>query len=104
LIQEILKKGYLSRRKDGMSELRINGYKAVGDVIRILEPYIKFKKIQMKALSEACYILSSKRFSMLNREQLLKVVNLILVIQGENYVTKKKKTKQELLQILGLTP
>ena len=28
----------------------------------------------------------------------------VLVIQNENYVTKKKKTRSELLQIIGLTP
>jgi hypothetical protein len=27
-----------------------------------------------------------------------------LVIHKENYVTKKKKTREELLKILGLTP
>jgi hypothetical protein len=36
--------------------------------------------------------------------QLIKIVDLILVIQQENYVTKKKKTKYDLCQILGLTP
>ena len=41
---------------------------------------------------------------MLNRKQLTKLVDLILVIQNENYVTKKKRTRSELFQVLGLTP
>ena len=41
---------------------------------------------------------------MLNKQKLIKLVDYILVIHKENYVTKKKKTKKELLQILGLTP
>ncbi len=103
-IQKILGKGYTSRRNDGMTELRINGYKAVNDIIKILKPYLRFKKIQGEALSEACHMLSSTKFKMLNGEQLVRLVDLVLVIQNENYVTKKKKTRDELLRILGLTP
>ena len=43
-------------------------------------------------------------YRMLDREQIIKLVDLVLMIQKENYVTKKKKTRNELLQILGLTP
>ena len=103
-IQKILGKGYTSRRNDGMTELRINGYKAVYEIIEILKPYLRFKKVQAEALSEACHMLSNTKFKMLNREQLVRLVDLVLVIQNENYVTKKKKTRDELLRILGLTP
>jgi hypothetical protein len=103
-IRKILGKGYFHQRNDGMSELRINGYTSVKDIIDLLKPYIRFKKIQAKALSEACTILSSRKFKVLDREQKIKLIDLILVIQRENYVTKKKKTKDELLQILDLTP
>ena len=41
---------------------------------------------------------------MLDREQKVKLVDLVLVIQNENYVTKREKTRDELLRILGLTP
>ena len=41
---------------------------------------------------------------MLTQKQLLKLVDLILEIQNENYVTKKKKTREDLYTILGLTP
>ena len=102
-IQKVLGIGYLSKRIDGMSELRINGFKSVEKILKMLKPYLKFKKIQAEALAEACEILSTK-FKMLNREQLVRLVDLIIVIQNENYVTKKKKTRNELLQILGLTP
>ena len=103
-IQKILGIGYLSYRNDGMSELRINGFTTVGEILKNLMPYIKFKMIQAKALLESCTILSKTKFNMLNRKQLTKLVNLILVIQSENYVTKKKRTRSELFRILGLTP
>lgn len=103
-IRKILGKGYFSRRNDGMSELRINGFATVGEILKKLIPNIRFKKIQAKALFESCRILSKTKFNMLSREQLTKLVDLVLVIQNENYVTKKKKTQSELLRIIGLTP
>ena len=103
-IGEVLGKGYFHRRNDGMSELRINGFASVKKILDLLVPFIRFKKIQAKALSDACSILSRKKFKMLDREQLVELVDLILVIQKENYVAKKKKTRDELLRILGLTP
>jgi hypothetical protein len=103
-IRKVLGIGYLSRRNDGMSELRINGFETVQEILKDLIPYIKFKKVQAKALFESCIILSSTKFNKLNRKQLTKLVNLILVIQNKNYVTKKKRTRSELFRILGLTP
>ena len=96
--------GYVSRRNDGMSELRINGYRQVASILKSLLPHIRFKEIQSKALMTACEILSSAKFSKLSKKQLEKLVNLILVIQKENYVTKKKKTREELLAQLGFDP
>ena len=103
-IQKVLGIGYISRRNDGMTELRINGFKQVRDILRKLKPFIRFKKLQTQALLESCEILSATKFKMLTKQKLLKLVRYILVIHKENYVTKKKKTRKEFLQILGLTP
>lgn len=103
-IKEVLGIGYISHRNDGMTELRINGYKQVRDILKNLLPHIRFKKLQACALLQACKILSETKFSKLTKKQLAKLVDLILVIQSENYVTKKKKTRSELHKILGLTP
>ncbi len=103
-IREVLGIGYISKRNDGMTELRINGFKQVRNILRKLNPFIRFKKLQSIALLKACEILSETKFKMLTKPKLIKLVDYILVIQSENYVTKKKKTRKELLQILGLTP
>jgi len=103
-IQEVLKIGYISRRRDGMTELRINGFKQVRNILAKLIPFIRFKKLQAHALLKACEILSTTKFKMLNKQKLIKLVDYVLVIHKQNYVTKKKKTREELLQILGLTP
>ena len=103
-IKEVLKIGYISRRKDGMTELRINGYKQIRNILKSLLPYIRFKKLQTRALIKACEILSNTKFKKLSQKQLIELVDLMIVIQKENYITKKKKTRKELLKILGLTP
>lgn len=103
-IQKILGIGYIVKRNDGMTELRINGYKQVNDILTSLFPYIKFKKLQCNAVMKASEILLTTKLNKLDSKQLLQIVNHILVIQNENYVTKRKKTKEELLKLLDLTP
>jgi hypothetical protein len=87
-----------------MTELRINGYTQIRNILKSLLPYIRFKKLQANALLHACEMLSTTTFKKLTKKQFVHLVDDILVIQSENYVTKKKKTKEELLKILGLTP
>ena len=101
-IREILAIGYISKRNDGMTELRINGFKQVRDILKNLVPFIKFKKDQADALYKAADLLS--RSSILSNRELLKLIKFILVIQNNNYVAKRKRTKEELMIVLGLTP
>jgi hypothetical protein len=103
-IKDILGIGYLSKRNDGMTELRINGYEQVKRILGKIRPFIRFKKIQAQALFDACSILSSMSYQKMSRKHLVRLVDLILVIQNENYVTKRKRDKNELMKILGLTP
>ena len=103
-IQEVLGIGYVSKRNDGITELRVNGFKQIRNILIKLNPFIRFKKSQSQALLKACEILSNTKFKMLTKQKLLKLVEYVMVIHKENYITKKKKTREELLQILGLTP
>ena len=102
-IREVLGAGYVSKRNDNMSELRINGFSTVKSILVDLEPCIRFKKVQINAMISACRILDAN-IRMLSKKQLLAIVDLILVIQNENYKAHRKKSKEELLKILGLTP
>ena len=101
-IKNILGIGYISRRNDGMTELRINGFKQVRDILKDTIPFIKFKKEQASALYKASDLLSIS--SALSNKNLLELIKFILIIQNNNYVTKRKRTKEELIEILGLTP
>ena len=103
-IRKIFGIGYISRRNDGMTELRINGFKQVEEILRNLIPFIRFKKEQAKALYNATKLLNQKDSRLLNKKDLLKLANFIITIQENNYITRKKKTKADILKILGLTP
>ena len=103
-IRKVLRIGYISKRNDGITELRINGYEQIRDIIKDLLPYIKFKKTQANEIYKAACILAGKKINELSKNDLLKLVDCIVKIQQCNYATKSKKTKEELLNILGLTP
>ena len=103
-IRKILGIGYISRRKDGMTELRINGFAQTRNIIKSLLPFLKFKKDQAKALYKAADLLSKNQSNRLSRLELLRLVKYILTIQNSNYATRRKKTKDELFKILDLTP
>jgi hypothetical protein len=67
-------------------------------------PYIRFKKVQANAMICACDILANEKFSELGETQLRELVELVLVVQNENYSSRQKRTRSELLKQLGLTP
>ena len=103
-IQKLFGIGYLSRRNDGMIELRINGFEQVRNILKNLLPFIRFKKNQAKSLYKAVNLLSRKTLKDLSGKERLKIIDCILIIQNNNYAAKRKKTKQELMKILDLTP
>ena len=103
-IREIFNIGYISHRKDGMTELRINGFTSVRTVLTQLRPYVRFKQAQVAALLEACAILETTTVSKMSEVQLRKIVDLIFVIREHNYKSNQILTKDTLLLRLGLTP
>ncbi len=103
-IKKTLGCGYIAERNDGVTELCINSFVQVHGVLQLLSPYIRFKKVQFKVLGSACAILVVHTFRTLTKQDLKKLVSFVLLIQGENYASRKKKTKEELYTMLGLTP
>lgn len=103
-IRERLGIGYLSRRNDGMSEIRINGVTQIKNILSQLLPFIRFKKQQAAALYKAACLLEGKKIGNITQEELKAMIGYITVIQDNNYATRKKKSRLELFQILGLTP
>ena len=103
-IRKIFGIGYVSRRRDGMSELRINGFKQVLLLLRLIEPYVRFKKKQVSLLIEACTMLVQKKMRLMSKSELKKLVDLAFALKRENYTSNSSHTKEEVLSRLGLTP
>ena len=87
-----------------MTELRINGFKQARKIVGDLLPFIRFKKKQARALYKASSLLASKKSKHLSERDLRMIADRILVIQENNYVTRRKKTKHDIYEMLGLTP
>lgn len=96
--------GYISRRNDGMTELRINGYDQCELVLRALVPYTQFKRSQVKALLRAMKILKAEPRIALSEARKRQLISCIEMIQKENYQSRGKRSAAELRQMLGLTP
>ena len=103
-MQEILECGYISERSDGMTELRINGFAQVKQVLLVLLPFIRFKSTQAQALIKACEILEQKFLREMSPTELHTLVDLMFQIKAENYKSKTAVPKNEVLKRLGLTP
>ncbi len=91
------------KRKDGITELRVNGFSSVYRILYDLLPYIRFKKIQAEKMISACKILGSSS-STNSKDILLEIVETIFLIQNENYSSRKRKSKEDVLKMLNLTP
>lgn len=87
-----------------MTELRINGFSQIRGILEMLLPYIRFKQVQARALLRACIMLEKHSLRTLNRRDMRSIVDLIMLIQSENYMSKRRRTKEDLYQLLGLTP
>ena len=92
-IRKVLGVGHISKRNDSITELRINGFASVRQVLTLLIPYIRFKTIQADALLRACLILESKKMINLCAVELRELVDLIFVIEKQNYKRSQALTK-----------
>jgi hypothetical protein len=82
--------GYISNRKDGISELRVNGYVAVKKVLSELREYVRFKHQQVELMLNAIEILQHKPTA----EQFITACNLADQISKANYKSRRKHSAQ----------
>ena len=105
-LQNKLGAGYIAKRNDKITELRINGFTKIQEILADLQPFIRFKQLQTEAMIKACQIFLDKSSSTrrLSKDNLLQLADLIIDIQNANYKAHRKKTKEDILNILDLTP
>ena len=102
-IRDVLNIGYVTTRNDRITELRINGFTTIHDILSDLQPHIRFKRLQTEAMIRACQILACG-IGKLTKQQIIEVIDLAMLIQRENYTAHKKKSRDEMLKIFDLTP
>src|SRR5258708_1473589 len=80
-IQNKLGIGYLYNRNDGMSELKIEGFKSIKSILTNLKPYFHFKENQVKLTLEALDIIEK------NLHDLIRISEIGDQISVHNYTT-----------------
>jgi hypothetical protein len=94
--------GYISQRKDGMTEYRINGFNSTERVLIALKPFVRFKKKQVRLALQLAPLLKSKKFSEFSQQEKLKIANLVCDIRDENYKSGiRKYTREQIRSLLG---
>ena len=83
--------GYVYKRNDHISELRVEGHARVEQLLTKLKPYIRFKKLQVKYMLKAIKKLSKKQ----TIEEFLEVCDLADDISATNYVSRNRKYTAE---------
>lgn len=87
--------GYLSHRNDKMSELRINGYETVREILLKLKPYIKFKARQAKCALQVLSIIDGKDLSEINKRDRTRIAKYIVNLRKENYWSHWRKYSED---------
>ncbi len=72
-----------------MVELRVNGYNSCEEILKKLEPFIKFKKQQLNLSLEI--ISKLKRISKITQKDILEISKLADKISKENYLSANRK-------------
>lgn len=93
-IRKILGIGYISRRNDDITELRINGYEQVRRILQQLYPYLRFKKKQVVYLFRALEILSKKKIDKLSKKEKAAIVHSLLSARKQSYQSGQKKLEK----------
>ena len=96
--------GYISRRNDGITELRINGYERAKDILENLYPYIRFKRKQAQITLKILNIVVGKKFQEIRRKIRLRIADMIYEMRSYQYQSgwkKKSISHKELRKRLG---
>lgn len=96
--------GYISRRKDGITELRVNGYERVEKILKDLKDYVKFKKQQVAIFLRILKLIGRRNFTQLKRSKRLEIADMIYDSRKLTYQSgwkKFAKSRKELRKILG---
>ena len=84
-VKKVLGCGYVYTRNDHISELRVEGFQRVFEVLEALEPYLKFKKKQVNLMLDFIPKLQQK---LITKQE---TANWIEKIRKYNYFSSQRK-------------
>ena len=87
--------GYISHRKDKMTELRVNGYETIEKVLGKLKPYVKFKEEQVRCALKILSIISGKTLKELTSKERERIAEYIITLRKKNYWSHWRKYSEE---------
>ena len=85
-IKEVLGCGYVYTRNDHISELRIEGFQRVFETLKKLQPYIRFKRKQVKLMLDLISKIQQKLISK------TETVSWIQKMRNYNYFSSQRNT------------
>ncbi len=83
-IKKTLNCGYLYIRNDHICELRIEGFEKVHQILKLLSPYLRFKRKQVELMLELIPLLQQK---MIKQSE---IVSWIKKMRGYNYISNHR--------------
>ncbi len=86
--------GYISRRNDGITEFRINGFEQLESIIKGLYPYVKFKKKQVSCILKILQIIGKESLFALKKQDKKRIAKAILESRQENYQSGSKRIEK----------
>ena len=95
-LKNLLGKGYLRERKDGMVEYTIVGLEPVIKILKLLEPYCRLKKDHIRTAKRINKLLEGE----FNLKRFIKASELVDRFQILNYSKKRRNTSKILKDYL----
>ena len=84
--------GYIRHRNDGMTEYTIVGFKEVREILKLLEPYLRLKKVLAKRVID----LIQSHPKRMNAEELIRLSGLVDETATFNYSKKRVNTSEKI--------
>ena len=104
-VKNKIEMGHIYRRKDGMTELRLEGWKQVLVLLENIKPYARFKKNRVDLLLKIAKLVNDKKVEDLTIKEKDKIADLIWKLKEANYQSGSKKfskSREEIKRIIGI--
>lgn len=101
-IKEKFNLGYIANLKNGVNELRINGFTRILKISNYLIDFLIVKKKQIEILLSLINLLLEKSIDQMSKHDKLLIIDNILLIQSFNSVTRQIQNRNFLIAAFNI--